>query len=798
MNKVLIWIWNTLRGALLRIVVLIALLVGVWVGYLVFSSPAADPESVAVSAGEGSEDQAEASATVWTCSMHPEVRLPRPGLCPKCRMPLIPDRTAGGLGLRELEVSEEAKALMDIETTLVERKFVTAEIRMVGKVDYDETRLVYITAWIPGRLDKLYVDYTGVEVNKGDHMVYLYSPELLSAQEELLQAHQALKDLQYSDIEIIRETAQATVEAARGKLRLWGLAAEQISKIEELGKVEDHMTIYAPVAGTVIHKNAQEGMYVKTGTRIYTLADLSEVWVNLDAYESDLMWLRPGQKVQFTTVAYPGEVFTGTISFIHPVLDPMTRTVKLRVNVPNLQGKLKPQMFVKAIVRAQVAAGGLVMDPDLAGKWICPMHRSIIKDSAGNCDICEMALVPTETLGYVSVDPAKMDKPLVIPVTAAMVTGTRAIVYVELPGKNKPTYEGREIVLGPRAGNYYIVLSQLKAGERVVTKGSFKIDSALQIKAKPSMMTPGGGGAAGGHGGMKMPGKEGSSDKGASAKPAMQLPALFEGQLRSIVSAAEDVNKAAKTKDLSTIKASFVGLGEAVQAVDIELLKGHPGMLWKETSMRLGNDAIEGQTVKTVSKALRVAASLKENINYLQSKFSLMPMSKDAHSVKDSDPEFRKQLDDVLAAYLKIQQGLAQDQAGNARTAADEMSKALAEVDMKLLKGETHMVWMEQSASLRKILSSALEAKGIDGLREAFSHLSEEVSAVVKEFGPGKSKVRYVLKCPMALDNQGAIWLQESAQTQNPYLGASMPECGNVVEVISAQIDSAAGGQIHE
>ncbi|MDP6495957.1 MAG: efflux RND transporter periplasmic adaptor subunit, partial [Dehalococcoidia bacterium] len=192
------------------------------------------------------------------------------------------------------------------------------------------------------------------------------------------------------------------------------------------------MTIYAPVGGTVIHKNAQEGMYVKTGTRIYTLADLSQVWIKLDAYESDLEWLRPGQKVQFTTVSYPGEIFVGTISFIDPVLDPKTRTVKIRVNVPNPQGKLKPQMFVKAVVRAQIAGGGRVMEPDLAGKWICPMHRSIIEESAGNCDICKMSLVPIETLGYVSVDPAKMEKPLVIPVSAAMVTGSRAIVYLQI------------------------------------------------------------------------------------------------------------------------------------------------------------------------------------------------------------------------------------------------------------------------------------------------------------------------------------------------------------------------------
>ncbi len=145
-----------------------------------------------------------------------------------------------------------------------------------------------------------------------------------------------------------------------------------------------------------------------------------------------------------------------------------------------------------------------------------------------------------------------------------------------------------------------------------------------------------------------------------------------------------------------------------------------------------------------------------------------------------------------------MHRALAQDKAESAKVAAAEMNKALAVVDMKLLTGETHLVWMEQSASLRKILSSASQAKDIDTLRQAFALLSEKTSAVVKEFGPGGRKVLHILKCPMVFDNQGAIWLQETAQTQNPYLGKSMPECGDVLEVISPQIDSPAGGQIHE
>ena len=252
------------------------------------------------------------------------------------------------------------------------------------------------------------------------------------------------------------------------------------------------------MGGVVVHRNGQAGMYVQEGSRIYTIADLTHLWVQLDAYESDLLWLRYGQHVEFTTEAYPGEVFTGTISFLSPELDPRTRTVKVRVNLDNPEGKLKPEMFVRAIVRTDVAAGGRVMDPDLAGKWICPMHPEVVRDEPGLCDVCEMDLVTTESQGYMALS-GEEERPLVIPASAALITGTRAIVYVEVPGADEPTFEGREIVLGPRAGDWYLVKSGLAEGERVVTQGNFKIDSELQIRAKPSMMTPEGGGGGGHH-----------------------------------------------------------------------------------------------------------------------------------------------------------------------------------------------------------------------------------------------------------------------------------------------------------
>ncbi len=465
-------------------------------GYFVNSllqGPAAGPEH------EHPGGQAAAQApTVWTCSMHPQIRQPKPGKCPICFMDLIPVATEDGVvGERQITFSQEALKLMEVQTTLVERKFVEAEIRMVGKVDYDETRVKNITAWVPGRIDRLYVDFTGITVSKGDHMVDLYSPELISAQAELLQALKAAGSIKDNTSELMKRTTLATLEAARDKLRLLGLARAQIDKIENSGAPVTHITIYSPMGGIVIHKNATEGMYVNTGTPIYTLADLSRLWVKLDAYESDLSWIRYGQEVEFSTEAYPGQVFKGKISFRDPVLNAKTRTVKVRVNVDNTDGKLKPEMFVRGVLRAKVAQGGAVMDPELAGKWICPMHPSVVKDRQGTCDICEMDLVTTESLYTTAGEPN--EPPLVIPATAPLITGKRAVVYVRTPDANKPTFEGREVVLGPRAKDYYLVIEGLAEGEVVVTKGNFKIDSALQIQAKPSMMNPQGGGASSGH-----------------------------------------------------------------------------------------------------------------------------------------------------------------------------------------------------------------------------------------------------------------------------------------------------------
>ncbi len=450
---------------------------GVWVGGR-FGGP-----GPAETTAEGERE------TVWTCSMHPQIREPKPGKCRICGMDLIPLGDSSGGSGAVLSFSEEAVKLMEVETVEVRRKAAEAEVRLVGKLDYDQTRVKAITAWAGGRIDRLYADYTGLPVKAGDHLAELYSPDLISAQAELLGALRSAGQVDPGS-ELVSRSVRGTLEAARDKLRLLGVRPEQIERIEQTGRVMDHLTIYAPIGGVVIEKPAEEGMYVQTGTRIYTVADLSRLWLMLDAYESDLPWIHYGQRVSFTTKAYPGRVFEARISFISPVLDAQTRTAKVRATVDNAAGLLKPELLVRATAAASLSDGGRVMAPDLSGRWICPMHGDVIEEGPGICSICQMDLVAAETLYAPAERPARL--PLMIPAGAVLITGRkldRAVVYVQAAGQEAPTFAGREIVLGPRAGDEYVVLEGLMEGEKVAASGNFKIDSAMQIAAKPSMMT---------------------------------------------------------------------------------------------------------------------------------------------------------------------------------------------------------------------------------------------------------------------------------------------------------------------
>lgn len=541
---------------------------------------AAPGESINSHAGHGHE---AADPALWTCPMHPQIQLPEFGPCPICEMDLVPQEGGGDDDPRVLTMTESARTLAGIRTVPVHRKNVTRPVRMSGKVDFDETAVRTISAWVAGRVERLFVDYTGVRVAEGDHLVSLYSPDLLTAQEELLGAKARLDSVSTESSDFLKRSNRAAYESARDKLGLWGLTPEQIDAIEANGEARDEITLTSPTAGVVTKKLVEEGAYVSTGTEIYQIADLGRLWLRLDAYEQDLAWLRYGQPVLVEVEALPGETLEGRISYIDPFIDERTRTAKVRVNVDNSGGRLKPGMFIRAVASSRIGAQGRVLDPYLAGKWVSPMHPEIVKDEPGVCDVCGMDLVPAEELGLVEGVESGAAKPLVIPTSAALVTGRRAVVYVEVPGRDEPTYEGREVVLGPRAGDEYLVLEGLEENERVVMQGAFRLDSAMQIRAKPSMMSE--------------PGD----------RPSLRGPEaeLFRVSLDDVYGSYLDVQAALADDDEAAARGALARLPEALSAVSAAGLPAAPRTLWGEEQRALESAYREMSATESI-EALRV------------------------------------------------------------------------------------------------------------------------------------------------------------------------------------------------
>lgn len=390
-------------------------------------------------AQEGRGESAQTAA--YTCSMHPQIQSKEPGTCPICGMDLIP--VQGGSGHQttpeRVTLSERARVLAKIETVPVRRSFdPSAELRLLGRVEADETKSRTVTAWLGGRIERLHVKVTGEKVKVGQAIATLYSPEVFAAHQDLIAARRQNERMEGAS-RAARAAAGAALDASRDRLRLLGISEARVKSMEGESQPSRQITISTPFAGTVVERVASEGAYVSTGEPLYRLADLSGVWVQLDAYERDLPSLRLDQSVEISVDALPGRTFDGTIAFIDPTLDAKRRTAKVRVEVENEEGLLRPGAFAQAVVR-------------------------------GN----------TEQEG---------ESPLVIPHTSPLFTGRRSIVYVEVPDAQDPTYEARIVRLGPRAGSTYPVVTGLREGERVVTKGAFALDADLQIRGGASMMS---------------------------------------------------------------------------------------------------------------------------------------------------------------------------------------------------------------------------------------------------------------------------------------------------------------------
>ncbi len=702
---------SKLRNTKLIVIIVLISAIAFSAGYFVKSTntPPAKVSSVQADEEHDLEEHYDEEGNItWTCSMHPQIQLPEPGKCPICFMELIPlERQDEGeqTSLREIKLTEGARKLAGIAVEEVKRLDVAVETRMVGKVDYDETRVRTITAWTGGRVDKMYVDYTGSLVKKGQPMVSIYSPELLTAQAELIQAIKAMRDLKDSNLDLVKNSAIRTEEASREKLRLLGLTKSQINKVVRDGKPADHITLFSPQGGVVTSKDVNEGQYVKTGSKIYSIADLTTLWVILEAYESDLPWVDLKQQVEFQTEAYPGKIFKGEVVYIDPIVNEKTRTIRVRLAVPNKDGSLKPGMLVRSTQRK----GG---DK---------------KDTA--------------------------DSPLVIPASAPLITGKRAVVYVAIPD-NEGAYEGREIILGAKAGNYYIVKNGLEEGEMVVTKGNFKIDSAVQIIAKPSMMNP--------SSGTKI------SDE--------ELPVLFTSKLRLLNNTFDALSTEVETKDLKRTHLAFGKFNKELRMIDGSDLEGSPALQWKEYSMLLSNDAILGAEAPDAKRLHEIFNEMKVHYTSLKVAFKLAE-SAEKYTAPDV---FKKQLGLVFAEYETLAEALAIDDIEAARKAASKLVGTLQLVNSDKLDGPSHNVWTTALAKMNDGLTAIREAEDIVGVRTGFEPLSVGISDAILKLGAETNGPLFEIFCPMAFEYEGATWVQRDEDVRNPYFGTAMSTCGEI------------------
>jgi Cu(I)/Ag(I) efflux system membrane fusion protein len=498
-------------------------LAGLFLGWLIFHN-----SGTTIKTNEAEvHEHSEAEHQIWTCAMHPQIRMDEPGDCPICGMELIPLKSSSAeIDDQAIEMSESAMKLAEVQTSVVSKGSTSKDILLYGKIQVNERLLQSQTAHVPGRIEKLLINVTGEQVRKGQLIAKIYSPELVTAQKELIEAL-SLKD-----------KYPAMVEATREKLRNWKLSDEQIGEIEKSGKVTTTVDIYANTSGIVSSRKVNEGDYISKGAVLFDVVDLTKVWGVFDAYESDLAWISMNQAVDFTAQSIPGKTYSGKISFIDPVVDPNTRIVKVRIELGNPGLALKPEMFINGTIHSTLKGSG---------------------------------------------------EQLTIPQTAVLWTGTRSVVYVRIPETEHPSFKMREITLGAAMKDTYVVLDGLAEGEEIVTNGTFSIDAAAQLAGKPSMMNSAGGKKMTSMPGMVMPGDPKSGDD--KSMPGMDMSDKdvpmktdpeFKAQLTQVYSAYLKMKNAFVATDAKKVSATAKEVEKSIQAVNMKLLKGDAHMAWME------------------------------------------------------------------------------------------------------------------------------------------------------------------------------------------------------------------------
>lgn len=531
------------------------LFVGLLLGWFFFGGSKNDTVS------EHQHDSEMVGETIWTCSMHPQIRQNEPGDCPICGMELIPLESDDSTELDPMAISMSPTAMQiaNVGTEIVGKAKPVKSVRLNGKVEADERSVYSQSSHIPGRIEKLMVNFTGEYVNKGQVIASIYSPDLVNAQEELFEARK------------IVETEPLLFNSAKEKLKNWKLTDNQIAQILESGIVKEELPILADISGYVTEKKVNLGDYIMKGMAIYEIANLNSVWILFDVYESDMAWVKKGDVVNFTVQSLPGESFKSKISYIDPVIDPMTRVAKARVEINNSGLKLKPEMFVSGTVEAEL--------------------------------------------------PIKSDA-IIVPKTAVMWTGQRSVVYIKNTTAKGVNFMMRDVTLGPALGDGFVVNEGLQEGEEIAINGTFSIDAAAQLAGKPSMMNPEGGPAMTGHnhGGGAMPTTNETSKNTVAKQVSVSQNA--KDALKPLFTEYLVMKDALTNDNLENAKKAGSNILKTVDGLNMALFTGESHNVWMGLSSDLKNTLQHVQHFKTLEEIRKAFQQVSNTMIGLETSFN--------------------------------------------------------------------------------------------------------------------------------------------------------------------------------
>jgi membrane fusion protein, copper/silver efflux system len=589
----------------------LTLVIGALIGWLV--KPSSNSGS-ASHEGEGHELTMNEKG-VWTCSMHPQIRQNEPGSCPICGMDLIPVKEDGGdENPMAISMSANAMKLANVATQKVGMSSSTKTIRLTGKVQADERLIFTQSSHIPGRVENLMVNFTGELVKKGQTIARVYSPTLVTAQQELFEAQK------------IMDSQPELFQAAQKKLLNWKLTITQIDQILANGTPIETLPIISERSGYVTEKMVNQGDYIKQGAVLYKITDLSMVWILFDVYESDLQWMKKGDEISFTISSLPSETFNGKISYIDPIIDPKSRVAKVRLEMNNSRSQLKPEMFARGILEAGVQS----------------------------------------------------NESLTVPKSAVMWTGTRSVVYVKNATDMGTSFMMQEVKLGATLGDRFVIKEGLESGQEIAVSGTFSIDAAAQLAGKPSMMSPEGGTAMTGHnhdgisGGETMKMEEEPTMKYPEinvSEETFEVNDTFKNQIKQVYFDYLPVKDAMIASAPAVANTKSEILLKAIAKVDMSQAKGEAHMEWMKDLNVLQTIAEMVKNEKNLENQRNLLSPLSDQLYHTLKKYQVetngyrqfCPMAmnnKGAFWLSDSDKVLNPYFGDAMLTCGNVEEEL--------------------------------------------------------------------------------------------------------------------------------------------